>query len=368
MSLEQMKDILRKSWRNSNEDAHSPEGAPETVWAPLQVPVQITIRNASGAAEIHQARTLAIHAHGAKLECIPTSGGDADHYTVQPPFSISQTLWIEVLSTHKSDGAEVVWANAHRNADGNFEIAVELGDARSLFDVSPPTELHTPLQLASPAETPEPLPKFTVQTSKAEPANPPMTDRMAGLFREVIESALQQEQHAISAEVLKEIRQQFARDQQAILENVRQEIAQEAAALEEQLLQQCRSRTEHMLAVVMKTALTALSNQIDEMSARTQKRVEAILKDLGDQLEQRSAHALAEIGGRFQERLEKSAAVLQEAILRKMLAEITDKQKHIVEQAQGQIALATEQNLVKLRGGLIRALQELINGEGKLEV
>lgn len=400
MSLEQMKEIIWKPWRNASDDANGlSSGSPESPWAPMQVPVQVTIRNPAGLAETYTARTLLIHQRGAKLECITPPGQHAK----QPPFKLHQTLWIEVLSTEKADGAEVVWADTRPNADGHFEFAVELDDSRNLFDVSfldcekpdtpkqtapcATTESHeafpdlefesagkpqigTERAAASQGKRSAPLLPAVPDSHRQQPNDVqdpslPMTDRLAGVFREVIESAVQKEENAASARLVKEIRQQVAQTQQETLESLRKEITQEVSVLEEQLLEQCRSRTEHMLSAIMKTAFNALSNQIDEMAARAEQRIQGILKDLGDQLEQRSAKALAEASGRLEEQLEKSAIAIHGTIVRKVLSEINEKQKNMTEQVQKQIGLATEQNLVKLRGGLIRALQELTNEDGK---
>ncbi|MBI2816321.1 MAG: hypothetical protein HYX72_05245 [Acidobacteria bacterium] len=454
MKLEQVKEIIHKPRRNAGDDDHGLSDmnqdklSPDRLWVATQIPVQITIRNSSGDAEIYTARTIFFNRRGAKLECItPPERGVTQH-----PFKLHQMLWIEVPSTGRADGGEVIWADTRRNAEGNFEFAVELGDARNLFELSSPSrdcqKQEIPIQTTAPASleihqasvdseseavgqrthersatrtmhpdltkerlaaiqsirsaprvsssedsdgaaahTPTGTPAAAV-TLPAQPHTPlglhavqdsrrqqphdvkgeslPMTDRLAEVFREVISAAAQKEEETACARLVERITSQAEQIQLETLESLRNEITQDVSVLEEQLLQQCRSRTEHMITAVMKTALSSLSTQIDEMAERAQERIQGVLKDLGDQLEQRSASALAEANTHLQAQLEKSAVALHGSIVQKVLSEIDEKQKDMTEHVQKQIGIVTEQNLGKLRGGLIRALQELTTGDGNL--
>ncbi len=149
------------------------------------------------------------------------------------------------------------------------------------------------------------------------------------------------------------------RVQQAASEKLRNEMNQQANILEDRLMQQCRSRAEHMLAGIMKPTLNSISTEIDQVAAKTEERVQAIFGRLVEQLELRSAEILAETNTKLQEQIEKVSAGIYAAILQKFSEELVEKQKNMMEQVQQQIGMVTEQNLVKLRGGLVRALKEL---------
>ena len=77
------------------------------------------------------------------------------------------------------------------------------------------------------------------------------------------------------------------------------------------------------------------------------------------QLAERAEKALAESSSRLQAQMEISTQGMHGAIVQKVLSEINEKQKGMLEQIQQQIGMSTEQNLVKLRSGLIQAFQEL---------
>jgi F0F1-type ATP synthase membrane subunit b/b' len=129
--------------------------------------------------------------------------------------------------------------------------------------------------------------------------------------------------------------------------------------LESQLLQECRARTEQLLSATLETALRGLSEQMDEMAAKTEERVRKVFDGLAAQLEQRTAKALAETNSRIEEQVERATKDIHDQIAQKVLMELTEKQKVMVGQMQQQIGMVTEQNLIRLRGGLTRTLQEL---------
>jgi hypothetical protein len=393
MSLEQVKAIIRIPWGTADEDGVGIAAKPkpssvksyQRTCLPARIPVRITIRNSTGIAEVHIALAILLNHRGARFESSMLS---EDPPPTQNPFQVHQLLWIEVLSTGKAAGGEVVWADSRPNHDGNFEFSVELRDTGNLFNVfflrqdweQPETAMESgPLpepafQRAAgnlqPDATPAPnlasAPPPSSNVSSAMPSpvgntssDEPMTDRLAELFKEVIQSAVRKEENAASFRLVKEVKDEVGQVQQAALESLRNEITQQVSVLEDQLLQQCRTRSEQVLSAITRTALQALSNEMEEMAGKTEERIQGIFSALVRQLEERSAKVLAEATTRLQAQVENSASGIQGAVVQRALSEIHEKQKVMMEQIQQQIGMTTEQNLVKLRGGLIRALQEL---------
>ena len=176
----------------------------------------------------------------------------------------------------------------------------------------------------------------------------PIAERLAVVFKEAIESALQMQEKAAAERLIKEVTAQVGQTKEAALDNVRQEIAQQASFVENQVLQQCRSRTEQLLSTTLQSAFHALSDQIDEMAEKTEDRVKTIFDDLAEQLEQRSTKALVETTSRLEDQMEKSARGIQGSIVVNAIKELDEKQKDIMKQVQQQIGIATEQNLSKL--------------------
>jgi Cdc6-like AAA superfamily ATPase len=185
------------------------------------------------------------------------------------------------------------------------------------------------------------------------------TDRLADVLQEVVESAVRKEEEAASERLVRDVKHQMGQTQLEASENLRREITEQAAVLEGQLLQECRARTEQLLSATLETALRGLSEQMDEMAAKTEERVRRVFDGLAGQLEQRTAKALAETTSRIEEQVEKATKDIHDKIAQNVLMELTEKQKVLVGQVQQQIGMVTEQNLIRLRGGLTRTLQEL---------
>ena len=403
MSLEQVKEIIRKPWAAANENSGAIEEASKpsrgkstpNACVPARIPVRITIRQATGAAEIYIGMTILLNQRGARFE----SSATAETPSTQNPFRLNQMLWIEVLTTGNAAGGKVVWADNRRNADGNFEFAVELRDTGSLFNVfflkkelDQPEAAKKSDTLTAPSAhrvTENLLSDATTATSltsaSLSPSNPssaslpslensaadaPMTDRLAELFKEVIHSAVRKEEDAASVRLVKGVKDEVGQVQQAAMENLRKEVSQQVSVLEDQLLQRCRSRTEQVLSSITKTALQALSSEMEEMAERTEERIQGIFGSLVNQLEERSAKVVAEATRRLHAQAEESAKEMQGAIVQNALDEINEKQKDMLAKVQQTIGMTTDQNLVKLRTGLIRALQELTETKpsGKMAV
>jgi hypothetical protein len=403
MSLEQVKEIIRKPWATADDDGGGigKKPKPSSVKShqgtclPTRIPVRITIRDSSGIAEVYIALAILLNQRGARFESLTPS----EKPSRQNPFQLHQRLWIEVLSTGKAAGGKVVWADSRPNHDGNFEFAVELRDTGNLFNVFflrqdldqpetakesgflPAAETHrvpqnsesdaTPASHLTNVALPSRNASSAIQPSVENSASDaPMTERLAELFKEVIQSAVRKEEDAASVRIVKGVKDEVGQVQQTALENLRKEITQQVSVLEDQLLQQCRARTEQVLSTITKTALQALSNDMDEMAERTEQRIQGIFSNLVNQLEEHSAKVLAETTSRLQAQVENSAKGIHGAIVQNVLSEINEKQKGMLEQVQQQIGMTTDQNLVKLRTGLIRALQELTetNESGKLAV
>jgi hypothetical protein len=197
----------------------------------------------------------------------------------------------------------------------------------------------------------------TAAGAKAE--HMPMAERLAEIFKQAIESAIQQQEDAASARLAKQVEARISQTQQVALETLRNEITQQMSALEDQLLEQSRLRTEQMLSTTLKTALQGLSNQIDEMTGRTKELIGGIFSDLVNQLERRSTRALAENITRLEEQMLQSATSVHGNMVQKLLHEMNEKQKDLLSEAERQIGMAAEENLAKLRGGLSDALQKL---------
>lgn len=392
MSLEQVKEIIRRPWATADDESGAIEEKPKSPGVksprssclPVRIPVRITIRNSTGIAEAYIALAILLNQRGARFECSRPFGTPSK----ENPFKLHLSLWIEVISTGNAAGGQVVWADNRPNQDGNFEFAVEIRDTGSLFNVfflrqdldqpetakqpgfPPAAETHQvpenleldatsaahPTNLRPPSSNARAAMRPSVENYTSDA---PMTDRLAELFKEVIQTAVRKEEDAASVRIVKEVRDEVGQVQQAALENLRKEITQQVSVLEDQLLHQCRARTERVLSTITTTALQALSNEMDEMAERTEQRIQGIFSNLVHQLEGRSAKVLAEATSRLQAQVENSAKGIHGDIVQKVLSEITEKQKGMLEQIQQQIGITTDQNLVKLRTGLIRALQEL---------
>jgi hypothetical protein len=394
MSLDQVKDIIRKTLgteaHRSGDGADANQSwANQTSWAAVKVPVNVTIRSSSGAAGVFKAQTVFASRRGVKLVSSEIARAVSSH-----PLKPHQTLWIEVPSTGKATGGEVIWTGSGPNSDGNIEFAIEV-DSPNLFEVLAPDVVHQQksgaqdagkiaatteiaarsesaslsaaqpetVESASPSCEPAPASPLPQTVTPAETPLP-MTERLAQAFTEVFETALQQQQRAASARIQSEIKEGVAKAQAEALEIMRKDLAQHVIDLEQELLQQSRARTEQALAVITKTALQSLSAELDDLTVKTEQRIQEMFKTLADQLDQRSAAAVNETTRRLDEQIERSTTAIQSVLVRKVLTEVSQKQKDMTEQVEKQIGRAAELNLVRLRGGLMRALQELTNENG----
>ncbi|MGH9786183.1 MAG: hypothetical protein ACRD88_18590 [Terriglobia bacterium] len=393
MSFERVEAILRKLWGGTTDmekgvfertpNRQDARFHPNACVA-MQVPVKITIRDSSGNSETCTARTLLVNRRGVRFESLPPLNKPGNQHS----FKLNEILWIEVPSTGKASEARVVWTDQRCNLRGHFEFTAELERARELFAAPSSNELDSPRTpqtspgfpslslslgslIAEAAEEPSLSPhnlspgpdaassRPSDPTNEIEGGTMNMTDRLAEALQEVVESAVHKEEEAASERLVREVKDRMGQTRQAAFEDLRQEMTEQAAVLEDQLLQQCRARTEQMLSTTLETALHALSEQMDELAEKTEERVRKIFDGLAEQLEQRSAKALAETTSRIEEQAEKAAKDFHGTIAQNVLLELAENQKVMVGQMQQQIGMVTEQNLIRLRGGLTRTLQEL---------
>ena len=393
MSFERVEGILRKLWGKATDmEVGAFERTPgqqdvrshPNACVALRVPVKVTIRDSSGNSETCTARTLLVNRRGARFEPLQSFRKPAN----QPSFKLNEILWIEVPSTGKATEGKVIWADKRCNLNGHFEFVAELERSRDIFAESSSKALDSPRTnetspgfpnhslspgslIAEAAGEPSLSPnnlspgpdaassRPSHRTDEEEGGTMNMTDRLAVALQEVVESAVHKEEETASERLVREVKDRMGQTHQAVLKDLRQEITQQVAVLEDQLLQQCRARTEQMLSTTLETALHALSEQMDELAGKTEERVRRIFDGLAEQLEQRSAKALAETTSRIEEQAAKAAKDFHGTIAQNVLLELAEKQKVMVGQMQQQIGMVTEQNLIRLRGGLTRTLQEL---------
>src|SRR5262249_44113860 len=129
---DQVRDVLRKTLRSGEGGATAIEqdnSSSRPNWAALKVPVNVTIRSASGSAGVFRAQTVFASRRGVKL-----ISSEIAKLTQPCPIKPRQTLWIEVPSTGRAAGGEVIWTGGRPNRDGNVEFAVEI-DSPDLFEV-----------------------------------------------------------------------------------------------------------------------------------------------------------------------------------------------------------------------------------------
>jgi hypothetical protein len=362
MGLERRKAILTRPRGKATETPDQQNAiAHPNACRPARVPVKVTIRDASGRAETCRARTLLINRRGVRFESLPPARQpDKEHY-----FQPNEILWIEVPSTGKATAGRVVWVDKHRNRYGNFEFAVELEEPQDIFDAPSNSPSNRGMATGpSPSHNNQSLDPDAARARPREPhgtrgGTMHTTDRLAEVLQEVVESAVRKEEEAASERLVREVKTQMGQTRQEASETLRREMTEQAAGLESQLLQECRARTEQLLSATLETALRGLSEQMDEMAAKTEERVRKVFDGLAAQLEQRTAKALAETNSRIEEQVERATKDIHDQIAQKVLMELTEKQKVMVGQMQQQIGMVTEQNLIRLRGGLTRTLQEL---------
>ena len=145
----------------------------------------------------------------------------------------------------------------------------------------------------------------------------------------------------------------------AALENKGKKIAEESAAIRDQILKECRTQIEQFFSAALEGTRQTLSNQIDEMTLKMAERIQKIFADSVDQLEQRTATTLALASTGLEEQMAKSAQVVERILIQNAVKELTAKQKETMEKVRQQIAMATQQNLATLRGGLADLFQAL---------
>jgi len=91
----------------------------------IRFPVQITVRNASGAVEEIKAWTAVVNEHGARCECARS-------------LEVDQEVEIANPANRKKAKGRIVWCGTNPDGAGKFEFAVELSEPSGIWHINFP--------------------------------------------------------------------------------------------------------------------------------------------------------------------------------------------------------------------------------------
>lgn len=152
----------------------------------------------------------------------------------------------------------------------------------------------------------------------------------------------------------------------SVIESLRNDVAQYVKTTETEFIEQCRNRTELVLTESLEAAQKKFVAQMDDLAERMAQRTEKILADTVASMEQRATAAVTDAANRLESQREGFSKSLDQ-IAEKLLKDITEKQIASAAQAQNEFKAATDSSMTDLRAGLTKMLRGVADAVAVLE-
>ena len=148
-------------------------GARRGTRVPMRLPVRL-VKDASGSFQGVQGWTVVLSQYGARIEC-------------PQPCVVSEEIVVTNLTNERGAMGKVVWCDEKKNENGNFEIGVELKDAKDIWGITfPSSELTAPRRIVATAPIDATAIEILKQVAPVEIAPSTNEETMLGLLKGTI--------------------------------------------------------------------------------------------------------------------------------------------------------------------------------------